>query len=96
MRCSRRTKGELHVGEGWRMFWNVRVMRTSGRVPAALGTLRHGQSCSVMVSSTSSMLSGEIDFWVHNALRILLARLRLVLACCMMDSYHVACQCVVA
>jgi hypothetical protein len=48
-----------------------------------------------MVSTTSAMLSGEIDLWMHNALRMLLARLRLVLARCVM-TYHVTCQCIVA
>jgi hypothetical protein len=51
---------------------------------------------SVVVSSTSAMLSGKIDLWVHNALRISLARLRLVHALCMMSPYHVARQCIIA
>ena len=60
---------------------------------AALGRLRRvvWLCCSVMVPSPSSMFSGEIDLWMHNALRMSLAYLRLVLACFVMDSYHVAC-----
>jgi hypothetical protein len=48
-----------------------------------------------MVPTTSAMLSGEVDLWMHNALRMSLARLRLVLARCVL-TYHVTCQCVVA
>jgi hypothetical protein len=49
-----------------------------------------------MVSSTSAMLSGEVDLWMHNTLRILLACLHLKLGCCVMDSYHVTCQSIIA
>jgi hypothetical protein len=46
--------GHAHVGE----------RRTS----AALGQLRHVTSlCSVMVTASSSMLSGEIDLRMYNA-----------------------------
>jgi hypothetical protein len=69
------------------------------RCHAGVRGARPTPSCglgSIMVSTTSAMLSGEIDLWVHNALRMLLARLHLVLARCVMNSYHVTCQCIVA
>lgn len=48
-----------------------------------------------MVPTAPAMFSGEVDLRMHNTLHIVLAWLRLVMAC-VVDSYHVACQCIVA
>jgi hypothetical protein len=57
------------------------------------GQLRHDVGSglgSVMVPTAPAMFSGEVDLRMHNALQIVLAWSRLVIAF-VVDSYHVAC-----
>lgn len=92
----------MHVVECSRPFWNVRVMYWGSCAGAVFsadhGQLRHDVGSGlglVMVPTAPAMFSGEVDLRMHNALQIVLAWLRLVIASAV-DSYHVACQSIVA
>jgi len=51
---------------------------------------------SIMITASSTMLARKIDLRMDNTLQKSLARLRRVIACCMMNPYHVSRQRIVA
>lgn len=65
----RRMEGRLHVAEGSRLFWNVRVIGMGGSRQGSAASAHVIETGSVVVPSTPAVLTGEIDLRMHDALQ---------------------------